>query len=140
MNTAGAQLERDRSQPDLRSDFLVAGLIFLLYEAAVITVLSGVLFGEIDSGLLYLGIAAIAGGAGYLWFGYITGSWASIVFIALPVVIALAIGGTDASDSPGTGEVPLYVAWTAMSYFFVPAWLAGLLIAFVLRRGEPGSP
>lgn len=140
MNAAGAQLENDRPQPDLRSDFFFAGLLFLVYEAVVITVLSGVVFGEIDSGLLYLGIAAVAGGAGYLAIGYITGSWASIVFIALPVVIALAIGGTDASDSPGTGEVPLYVAWTAMSYFFVPAWLAGLLIAFVLRRGEPGPP
>ena len=140
MNTAQAQLGRDRTDRDLRPDFLIAGLAFLVYEALVITLLSGVVFGEIDSGLLYLGIAAIAGGAGYALIGYITGSWASIVFIVLPVVIALAIGGTDASDSAGTGEVPLYVAWTAMSYFFVPAWLAGLLVAFVLRRGEPDPP
>ena len=140
MNTAQAQLGKDRTDRDLRPDFLIAGGAFLLYEAVVITLLSGVVFGEIDSGLVYLAIAAIAGGAGYAAIGYVTGSWASIVFIALPVVIALAIGGTNASDSPGTGEVPLYVAWTAMSYFFVPAWLAGLLIAFVLRRGEPGSP
>ena len=139
MNTAQAQLGKDRTDRDLRPDFLIAGGAFLLYEAVVITLLSGVVFGEIDSGLVYLAIAAIAGGAGYAAIGYVTGSWASIVFIALPVVIALAIGGTNASDSPGTGEVPLYVAWTAMSYFFVPAWLAGLLVAFVLRRGEPDS-
>ena len=110
--------------------FYGTGLIFLAFET-VILFLAGGPFGS-DSAVLFLLIAA-AGGIGYLALGALAGSPLSLVFIAVPILIAVAVGGT-ASDGSTASEVPLYVSWTSLTiYFFAPAWLVGLLVSLFLR-------
>ncbi len=112
--------------------FLVVGSAFLVIETVVLFLVGGPFFGESDSVLLFLVIAG-AGGFGYLMLGIWAGSWLSVLFIILPIVIAVPIGGTWA-DGSSASETPLYVSWTFFTiYFFAPAWLLGLLTSFAMR-------
>lgn len=114
------------------------GLVFLAFEAVILTILGGLFLGELDSAVLFLAVAG-AGGIGYLLLGLLTGTWVSIVFVLLPIVIAVPVGGTLA-DGSSASETALYVSWTYLSvYFFAPAWLLGLLISLV-RRQYPSDP
>lgn len=116
--------------------FLRVGFAFLAFEAVILFLLGGPFFGDSDSTLLFLAIAGV-GGIGYLLLGVWSGSWLSVVFVFLPIVVALAVGGTAVGGSSAS-ETPLYVSWTFLTiYFFSPAWLFGLLISFVLRSYGP---
>lgn len=113
--------------------FLLIGLVFLAVETVVL-----LLLGEVGSTPVFLAIAG-TGGIAYLLLGVWAGSWLSGPFILLPIVIAVAIGGTLAHGS-SPSETPLYVSWTFLTiYFFAPAWLLGLLIAFI-RRSYRSTP
>lgn len=116
--------------------FLRAGLAFLAFETVIIFLLGGPLLGDSDSTLLFFAIAGV-GAIGYLMLGVLAGTWLSVLFLVLPIVIAVAVGGTMA-DGYSASETPLYVSWTFLTlYFFAPAWLFGLLISFCLRTYSP---
>ncbi len=120
------------------NQFLRIGLAFLAFEAVIIFILGGPVLGDSDSTLLFLAIAGV-GGIGYLLLGTWTGTWLSILFVFLPIVFAVAVGGTQ-PDGSSASETPLYVSWTFLSlYFFAPAWLVGMLISFLTRTylGDP---
>ncbi|MGK2932625.1 MAG: hypothetical protein ACSLFD_07640 [Solirubrobacterales bacterium] len=112
--------------------FLLIGLVFLAFETVVLLILR-----ELTSTPVFLAVAG-AGGVAYLLLGVWAGTWLSGLFVPLPVFIAVAVGGTLAHGT-NPSETPLYVSWTFFSlYFFTPAWLLGLLIAF-LRRSYPST-
>lgn len=118
--------------------YLRAGMGFLVFEAMIVFILGGPFLGDSDSTLLFIVIAG-AGGVGYLLLGVFAGTWLSVLFIGLPILIAVPIGGTVA-DGGSASEIPLYVSWTFLTlYFFAPAWLFGLLISFLLRT-YPADP
>lgn len=124
---------------DAWNQFLRVGLVFLAFEALIIFILGGPILGDSDSTLMFLAIAGV-GGIGYLLLGVWTGTWLSIIFVFLPIVIAVAVGGT-LPDGSSASETPLYVSWTFLSiYFFAPAWLFGLLISFARRQYSGNQP
>ena len=136
MNAQALMESAGRDRDARRARLLGAGLAFLLYEAVLIALLNGDLFGQIGSDLLYLAIVVIGAGTGYLLLGTITGSWESAFLLVVPVFIAMAIGGTAETDSLITDGIPIYIAWALFSIFFVPAWLVGLLLSLLLRDPE----
>ena len=139
MNSAAIEKSHDSGGTNENAawhHFLKVGMAFLGLETVVLVLVGGPFFENSDSAIRFLAIAGV-GGLGYLALGILAGSGLSIVFIAVPIVIAVAIGGTVADGSTAS-ETPLYVSWTFLTlYFFAPLWLFGLLISFLLRSYPP---
>lgn len=116
--------------------FWIAVVAFLAYETLIIALLNGNLAGDITSDLLYLAIVIVGAGSGYLLLAAFTGAWESALATIFPIFIALAIGGSQQTDSLVTDGIPLYIAWCLFTAFFLPAWLLGLFIARLAEDPE----
>lgn len=122
------------------SRFLLASVLFLAYETILIAGFGRYFYTGVSSELgAMLMVAAAA--LGYLLYGALSGSVASLVVIPLPVFIALGVDMPIPDEAWGGERPPLYIAWIYMSMIYLPAWLLGQLGAFTVEtlrhRKEP---
>lgn len=119
--------------------FLIATAAFLVYETMVLIVFQEAFNQATFASAFGFWFLLAAAAAGYLLYGMFSGSVASVLILAIPIVIALAIDGTVA-DNDQTGEaLPLFAVWIYYSIFFFPAWFLGLFVSMSANDDDGGE-
>lgn len=110
------------------SRFLLASVMFLGYETVLIAGFGRYLYTGVSSELGVMLMAAAAA-LGYLLYGALSGSAASLLIVPLPILIARGVDMPVPDEAWGGERPPLYVLWFYWSLFFVPSWVVGQLAA-----------
>lgn len=134
MNATRSQLEisEQADSPIKSRRFLITAIGFLVYESILIGVFGDYFFAESHSAFVawtMIGLAA----AGYFVLGALSGSWLSVLLIAIPMVIA-AIIDVKAPGSSGGETLDLDQQWVLLTILFLPAWALGSCVAFFRAR------